>query len=340
MVTRFLDSRQVSDATVVSAWSKKRNISINNAGIAQLSDFPLLIKLDSARIDYSLCQAGGADLRFFDSDGVTLLNHEIETWSVGGTSHIWVKVPQIDAGSTTDSIIMMYGNNNATAVANTSATWSSDYVAVYHMNTGDDSSANANNAALTSNVTFSTATQLGGRSFFDAALTPYLQVPTAGMVVGQGTIEAVVEMRTAPTGGNYRFAYSHTNGGNDRIYLGSTNTSRTFFATFGDNVSGGSSATTYTLNNLEYVVLTYSGLNFSMYFNGAPTDTGTATAHAGILASAKIGNYGATPNTAWAWDGYIHELRVLNTAKSAGYVAANYRAINDTYLTFGAEISN
>ncbi len=44
----------------------------------------------------------GEDLRFFDSDG-TFLNYETEEWNEGGTSHVVVRVPQIDAPSNSDS---------------------------------------------------------------------------------------------------------------------------------------------------------------------------------------------------------------------------------------------
>lgn len=340
MVTRFLDDYDASQRKTTGLWAKKRTITINNATIGQLTDFPLLVRLDASRIDYGLCQGNGQDLRFYDADGVTELSYEIERWFTSGTSLVWVKVPQIDAGSTSDSIVMRYGNPNAGAGSNAAAVWSSEYKGVYHMADGNDSTANANHATASSMVTYSSTAQMGGKGFFDAALNPYIQIPTTGLTTAAGTIEAIVEMRTAPTATNYRFAFSHTNTGAERIYLGAVHTSRAFFGTFGDNATGVTSATAYTLNTLTYVSITYTGLNFTMYFNGVQTDTGSAFGHTGILPSAKIGNYGQTPTATWAWDGYIHEMRMLSSAKSADYMTANNRAITDTYLTFGAETDN
>lgn len=339
MVTRFLATYEAEGKTA-SAWAKKRVLTIDNSSLSQLSNFPLLVKLNPTRINYSLCAGGGADLRFFDADGVTPLDYEIERWNPASQSVIWVRVPQIDAGSTSDSIVMVYGNATATAGANPTGVWSAEYKAVYHMADGNDATANGNHATAVSNVTFSSTAQLGGKGQFTSALNPYITVPVSGLTTAQGTIEAVVDMQTAPTGGNYRFAFSHTNTGNERIYLGSYNSGRAFFGTLGDNVTGVTSATTFTLSALTHVSITYTGLNFTLYFNGVQTDTGTATGHTGILASANIGNYGATPTTAWAWDGFIHEIRVLNTAKSAAYMQANNRAITDTYVSFGAEENN
>ena len=109
-----------------------------------LVDFPVLVQLDSSRIDYSLTQNDGADLRFVDRDG-TLLPHEIETWNEAGTSYVWVKVPQIDGSSGTDHIWLYYGNAAAPDAQNVAAVWNSGYVAVYHLDdTLQDSTVNLN----------------------------------------------------------------------------------------------------------------------------------------------------------------------------------------------------
>lgn len=340
MVTRFLATHDAIGKTAASQWAKKRVLTINNATIGVLTDFPLPVFLDASRINYSLCQAAGHDLRFFDADGVTPLSYEIENWNAGGVSLIWIRVPQIDAGSTSDRIVMVYGNPTSSPASNSSAVWPSEYKGVYHMVNGNDSTTNANHATVISNVTYSTSGSLGGRGFFDAALTPHVTIPTSGLTLAQGTVEAVVEMRTAPTNANYRFAFSHTNTGSERLYVGSYNTGRAFFGTLGDNATGVTSATAYTLNALTHVSITYTGLNFTMYFNGVQTDTGSATGHTGILPTANIGNYGATPNNLWAWDGYIHEVRFLSSAKSSDYMKASHRAVTDAYVSFGAEQDN
>ena len=43
---------------------------------------------------YSECTTtNGADIRFADSDGTTILNHEIEEWATNTNSYVWVQVP-------------------------------------------------------------------------------------------------------------------------------------------------------------------------------------------------------------------------------------------------------
>jgi autotransporter-associated beta strand protein len=76
-----------------------------------LTDFPVLVALDSTRIPgfaYSqFASANGNDLRFTNADGTVELPYEIETWSTSGTSYVWVKVPSMSAGT---SICAFWGN--------------------------------------------------------------------------------------------------------------------------------------------------------------------------------------------------------------------------------------
>jgi hypothetical protein len=113
------------------AFSSRVRISFNNPG-EELTDFPLLVKLDNARFDYSNASQTGADLRFVDADGTTVLNYEIDRWSPDGDSFVWVKVPKIDGASTTDHIWLYYGNPDAPDAQQAALVWSG-FVSVYHL---------------------------------------------------------------------------------------------------------------------------------------------------------------------------------------------------------------
>jgi hypothetical protein len=118
-------------------WQKRRKLTFNNAGqSSHLANFPVLVVLDAGRVDYAKTQDAGQDLRFVDADDQTVLSHEIELWNEGGTSYVWVKVPQIDGGSTTDHIWMYYDNPSVSAptVASQRATWDTSFMMVQHMN--------------------------------------------------------------------------------------------------------------------------------------------------------------------------------------------------------------
>ncbi len=132
-------SNWCNDSTGVScntSWTTRRKITFNNsASTENLVNFPVLIQLSSSNIDYSKTQNSGQDIRFVDPSNDNLaLNHEIETWNESGASYVWVNVPQIDAGSTTDYIWMYYNNASAPDGQNVSGVWNSAYQAVWHLN--------------------------------------------------------------------------------------------------------------------------------------------------------------------------------------------------------------
>src|SRR5262249_15113409 len=81
------------------SWTRRRKISFDNTTNAEdLVDFPVLVELDSSRIDYAQTLPGGRDLRFADRAG-HLLSYEIEAWNPTGVSTVWVRVPLIHANS-------------------------------------------------------------------------------------------------------------------------------------------------------------------------------------------------------------------------------------------------
>ena len=90
----------------LTGWTHREKLTTQYANVdATLADFPVLVKL-TADADYSDALATGADIRFTQSDGETLLKHEMESWSGGGgsavTADFWVKLPSVSAVAGTD----------------------------------------------------------------------------------------------------------------------------------------------------------------------------------------------------------------------------------------------
>ncbi len=91
----------------------RRPITIDNTGSSySLTDYQIKVTLTTSNFDYSKAKSDGSDIRFTDSDGVTILDYWIEKWNTSGTSILWVKVPNIPASST-KTIYMYYGNPTA-----------------------------------------------------------------------------------------------------------------------------------------------------------------------------------------------------------------------------------
>lgn len=133
LATTFLNTLTTPLAHAVdpwwdSSWTRRIKLDFGNASRAEnLTNFTVLVALNSGNIDYTKTKDDGSDLRFLDADGTTVLDYEIEKWDEAGTSYVWVKVPQINASSNTDYMYMYYNNASATAGATGTATWDSSY---------------------------------------------------------------------------------------------------------------------------------------------------------------------------------------------------------------------
>jgi photosystem II stability/assembly factor-like uncharacterized protein len=99
-----------------TSWDYRRAITIDNTGDG-LSDYQVKFELTTGSFDYSKASSTGADIRFTDKDGTTLIDYWIEEWDDTATSTIWVEVPDISASST-KTIYMYYGTAEASSASN------------------------------------------------------------------------------------------------------------------------------------------------------------------------------------------------------------------------------
>jgi hypothetical protein len=133
-----------------TAWDDRVRIDIDGTDLgADLADFPVLVRIDSGRFDLTDIDPGGDDLRFVDDDGVTQLDHEVESWADGVGGDIWVRVPIIEGGVDTDHIWAYHDNPGAPAVENAAGVWGASHAAVWHLDGASDSSGSGANLAST-----------------------------------------------------------------------------------------------------------------------------------------------------------------------------------------------
>lgn len=112
-------------------WTKRRAILLDGVA-APLANAPVLIKLDPTRIDYARARADGFDLRFTDIAG-NVLAHQVESWTAGGTSWVWVKLPSLSAFPARNQIFMYYGNPAAPQAQDAAGLWGTDHLQVLHL---------------------------------------------------------------------------------------------------------------------------------------------------------------------------------------------------------------
>ncbi|HEY3806070.1 MAG TPA: LamG-like jellyroll fold domain-containing protein [Kofleriaceae bacterium] len=90
-------------------------------GSNDLTDFPLLVELDSTHIDYSSVPDPTTGFTFLASGSGQPLDYDVDHWDPHGTSALWVHVPLVTAGST-PTLTMTYGTGQH--AASSFDTWS------------------------------------------------------------------------------------------------------------------------------------------------------------------------------------------------------------------------
>lgn len=354
-ITQFLND--AIPVKTCNSWAKRRKITMNNSAQAEnLLNFPLLVRVDSTRIDYSVMQGAGQDLRFYDSDGTTQLSHEIERWDSSGSSYIWVRVPQVDASSASDSIVMCYGNSGVTDGQAATSVWNSNFRAVWHFAATTSASDSTANGFAGTNNTITQVDGQAGKAYSFNGTSSWVDLGQNKSFIG-GNSATTVSVWIAPSASitSTKNILALTKSGTPPI-----NSSRVTFATdTTNNFSAGGRAddtaptnVTQTTNTSPLVtnawqfltaVINYTTQDVRFYYNGAliSDDNATLSSWTSTTLSSTPSANGAIgaedDGSAFYFPGKIDELRLSDTARSAAWIAADYKSVSDTFLTFGAE---
>ncbi len=339
-----------SGVTCNTSWSTRKRVTINNqASSTNLTNFPVLIKLDSTRIDYSKTQNSGQDIRFVDpSDPTTALPHQIETWDENGTSYVWVKVPQLDGKSASDSIWMYYGNASTSDGQASSSVWDSNFRMVQHLNQNPGGSAPQMTDSTsvgqngTSNGSMTSSNQITGQ--IDGALSfdgindniDFGNV-TSLVSATNFTISAWMKRPTTASGG---WVIKCDNSFANCVGLEYSSTEVNFFVSPTGSTAYGTIA--FTDTNWHLLTLQYDGSQtgnanrLKGYIDGVPQTlsfTGTVPSSSTSNTSALKLDQQATAY----WNSSIDEVRVSNTTRTSDWIKTDYLSQSDQINTFGNE---
>jgi hypothetical protein len=99
----------------LTGWTYRKPITITNGGGATVN-YQVLITTDTATlVSQGKMRADGGDIRFTDSDGLTLVGYWVDSGINTVSTRIWVSVPSLPSGGYT--IYMYYGNPAATSLS-------------------------------------------------------------------------------------------------------------------------------------------------------------------------------------------------------------------------------
>ena len=315
-----------------------------------LVDFPVLVRLSPERFDYASSVAAGADLRFVDGQGVTLLAHEVAQWNPGGVSSVWVRIPRIEIGQNGASFWLYSGSGNPPAAPAASEVWSAAYQGVYHFDQDlFDSSAQGFHASDRS--TSSAAGQVGGaralsgntsfidlgrnRPFFRAvqATTLSVWIRAGGARSANAVLLGIAANRPPPNTQSRAQLILQPNGaveGGSRS-LDSEEPIRTLLSPAG-------SVRDETWHHLS-LRTRYLGGAMALFVDGVPKANATLS-FASTVTSATL-----APTAALGADddgsqhffrGLVDELRLSRIDRSDEWIAWEHLAASDRLLVYGA----
>lgn len=345
-----------------TAWSNRRRLVFDNSAQGQsLDDFPVMVKLISGRIDYGVMQSGGEDIRFLDSDRSTL-SHEIEMWNESGESIVWVKVPQIDAGSSSDYMWMYYGNDTIADGQGVQGVWDDSYMLVWHMHDqplggADDISESSQNLGLpdtglgTSQGMVSGNRTIGsvgyGMSFNGStqSIVPYS--PDPGFF-HDAFSNKMVTVWLKPANTSRTQTIFEEGGSTNGLYLGidpdGANPDKVRVVSQNSNSIIEVSSDAIDTVGYHYVVGAFSSsATLTLYVDDLFSNS-ISTVYTSISAHSGEPGLGYTPDSDAAetssgsyFEGVIDELRISNAVRSADWIAAQYLSMSDSFISFGAE---
>ncbi|MDO9106868.1 MAG: DUF2341 domain-containing protein [Methylovulum sp.] len=157
-------------------WSSRKPLSLDagatGADIQEtVSDFPLLLRLHTGNFGYFAELAeNGKDLRFMLDDKTALKHHTEKVDPLAELGLIWVKLPTVRGGVSTDTFTMYYGNANVADASDPGGIYDADQALVYHFSAGEslpqDATAYASHASA-SKATVDPAGWIGEAAAFN-----------------------------------------------------------------------------------------------------------------------------------------------------------------------------
>ncbi|MFC1967020.1 DUF2341 domain-containing protein [Chloroflexota bacterium] len=325
-------------------WDSRKKITVDFTKVAAtLTDFPVLVSLSSDTELASEAQDDGDDILFTSSDGVSKLNHEIETFNgTTGALVAWVRLPALSSGTNTE-IYMYYDNPGAGNQENATFVWDSSYAMVQHMeetaggaNAIQDSTSNTNHGTDSGSPTFSATGKANGAIDFDGS-SAYIDCgnDSSLAISGNLTLEAWIErdatgIHHTIMDKNYNNEYYFRVSSDDKLLLYQ-----------GDGTWEAITGTATIGTGWTHVALTRDVTTSQVRFfingaqDGSPV-TYTKTVAAGTN-KVTIGYRHDYPPNYQYFDGILDEVRISSTARSGGWITTSYNNQNSpsTFYSLG-----
>jgi hypothetical protein len=321
-------------------WGQRLQLTFDNSGQAEdLDDFVTLVHLTTARADFDLIENNGNDLRFIDQDHTTVLPYEIERITANDI-WVWVKVPRIDASSTTDHIWVYFANVGAPSGEDVANVWTGDYRAVLHL--ADRNSSVTLPGTISDSDTSSTVNgRIGRGQEFDSNNSETLQISSDQPLFGtmnSWTASAWINAETLHT--NWRGIISARLDSENDFSSGNfvihTHNDDFGLETQGE-VANDFRSPLSTPRDWHHLTVTYDGTNnrTRLFVDGQQVNERAIspksfTDQNTLLIGAR---YFSSNYTAY-FDGIIDEVRIENGIRTNAWIRAQYLSQGDGFIRY------
>ena len=329
-----------------AGYEHRKKITLNSSqisGSAAHTNFPVMIKLTESDLKSTSNGGGvenpsGYDIIFTQSDGSTLLDHELQNYSsTTGALLCWVRMPTLSP--TTDSTIYLYfGKTGIYSDPSDTSTWNSNYLAVWHL---EDLTDAAGTYTLTNhNTVVNSSGYLGSAREFDGDGDDLEELKADTWLDGLSDLTISLWVKADVVGTDKGLIYGDDPDASDRRVMirqdasgekgGGTNVYRTAMRVNDSGTkrnqrleSSDGSATT----NWQYLSLNRAdGSAPDFYIDGSLDTPSWHNTRAGttILNDKLLIGKGSKDGSTSSWDGLIDEVRFSNVKLSADWVATEY----------------
>jgi hypothetical protein len=310
----------------------KYKITIDSSKIdSNLTNFPLTVKLDGVFGGWSsLTQDNG----YFRNENNTILDHEVEYYVQGSQAVYHVRVPTVSSSSNT--YIYLYTNGSGyTNGNNPTGVWDSNFLGVYHMETGLDSTSNNNDGVVTGTTTIA---GLNGLSKSFDGTDDWIQLPFTTKNETAMTYSIIGRTDTTSTDNDQMPIWEGQSGANGygaeeerHLYIPYFNRSDNIG--FHNRNVNGNHIIEVPYTNLSYdhwsVTLdnAFTTSDLVLYLGGSVASSltqGGASLTSNFDTNIRIGQNGANSRY---FDGVIDEVRISNVARSSAWIKAEYHSL-------------
>lgn len=314
-----------------------RSITLDQPS-SDLTDFPVLF---SGTFTYLKTEANGGnvknsngyDIVFYSNSSLTSkLKFERVFWDAAtGTVEFWVKVPTLTSASAL-VIYIAYGNPLITTDQQDAVNvWDTNYQAVYHIADGTtlaltDSTSKGN--TLTNNGATAASGKIDGAASFGGTNDLHITSAPAAMQVNDYTYSAWVNPNSVT--GVQSFVEIGDSSVADQLLAinGAGLLGVSYYSGLNNLINGTTSLSTGTWYYVTFVRDTVAN-QIRIYRNGSsdatPVSLTSSTANYGTTKGVYIGARGSIQR----FNGFIDEIRISSSARTADWIATEYSNQND-----------